>query len=390
MTTAAPRLRIAYLSTEDPLDRRSWSGTMYHMARTLQKHCGEVTFLGPLEISQLGGKLQNRLLRAISGKRYDYSHSISYAVKCARLSEVRLGSGSYDLIFAPVASNALAFLHTKLPVVYASDTTFTLLHDYYPEFSNLAAQSVREGNIVELAAITSARIALFSSEWAARSAISDYGAHPDRVRVVPFGANFEAPPAGKSHERGSSRKIRLLFPAVSWHRKGGDIAFGTLLALLERGIDAELVVCGCRPPTGLRHERMIVTPFLDKNDPAQGQALCELFLGSDLLLLPTRHDCTPIVLCEACSCGLPVIASDTGGIASIIKNGVNGILLPPSATAAEYAALIAGLAGDEQRYRELSRQSRLSYDERLNWDAWGRSVRAIFDEIVRPATTHHG
>ena len=64
-------------------------------------------------------------------------------------------------------------------------------------------------------------------------------------------------------------RIRLLMIGVLWDVKGGDIAFETLLRLLEDGFDAELTVVGCAPPAGISHSRLTVIPFLDKSVPAE-------------------------------------------------------------------------------------------------------------------------
>ena len=45
-----------------------------------------------------------------------------------------------------------------------------------------------------------------------------------------------------------SGRCHLLFLRVEWVRKGGDIAFETLLKLKELGMQVELVVSGCAPP----------------------------------------------------------------------------------------------------------------------------------------------
>ena len=44
-----------------------------------------------------------------------------------------------------------------------------------------------------------------------------------------------------------SGRCHLLFLEVDWVRKGGDIAFETLLKLEELDMQAELLVCGCAP-----------------------------------------------------------------------------------------------------------------------------------------------
>ena len=52
-----------------------------------------------------------------------------------------------------------------------------------------------EAHLLEKRAIEKARLLLYPTRWAADSAIKDYGADPQKVRVIPFGANIEHPPA---------------------------------------------------------------------------------------------------------------------------------------------------------------------------------------------------
>jgi len=65
-----------------------------------------------------------------------------------------------------------------------------------------------------------------------------------------------------------------------------------------------------------------------------------------------------------------------------VKDGENGFLLPPSAGGAEYAALIAEVYRDEQRYAELVRSSRVVFETRLNWDAWGITVNKLMRALT--------
>src|SRR6266566_695712 len=192
----------------------------------------------------------------------------------------------------------------------------------------------------------------------------------------------ECPPQDVALARKPSDRCRLLFLAAGWARKGGDIAFETLLKLEELGIAAELIVCGCTPPKAFVHERMRVIPFLDKNDQRQRRELEQLFMVSDFLLLPTRADCTPMVFCEANAFGLPVITTDTGGVSEVVRDGENGFLLPYEARGADYAEVVASLYRDEQRYVQLARTSRAAFESRLNWDAWGVAVKHILADLL--------
>jgi len=51
----------------------------------------------------------------------------------------------------------------------------------------------------------------------------------------------------------------------------------------------------------------------------------------DVLLHPSRHEGLGSILLDALDFGLPVIATDVGGIPEIIENGVNGFLVKPDA-----------------------------------------------------------
>ena len=139
-------------------------------------------------------------------------------------------------------------------------------------------------------------------------------------------------------------------------------------------VDAELVVVGCVPPADVKHDKLTVVPFLNKNIPQQQKRLNEIFLNSHFFIFPTRADCSPIVICEASAFGLPVIATEVGGIPTIIKNGKNGYMLPLSASGDDYANLIVKNFSDKTCYEHLVRSSREEYNMRLNWNKWAESL----------------
>jgi glycosyltransferase involved in cell wall biosynthesis len=269
------------------------------------------------------------------------------------------------------------------------DATFALLHNYYPQYSNLTESSVRTMNALSERAINKANLLIYSTQWAARSAVEDYHADPRKVHVVPMGANFELiPPKEIILEREKSDRCRLLFVGVDWQRKGGPTAFETLLSLEAMGIETELIVCGCTPQHLFHHKRMRVIPFLDKNDASQRKELEHLYLTSDFLLLPTRSECFGLVFCEANAFGLPVITTQTGGVPEVVRNGENGFVLPLHASGAEYAQVIAAVYREDEQYAELVKSSRIAYDTRLNWDNWGKIVNTLIVEMLYRERDH--
>ncbi len=378
------RLRIAYLTSNDPNDRRSWSGTHYYMARAVEKHCGDVTYIGPIKIpSMFVRKILRKAIHKVTGKTYLYTHTISLARRVSHIAEERMRGQSFDAIVAPAGAGQIAYLNTRIPIIYISDTTFSLIVDYYPEFSNLFPFCRREGEQIEKSAIAKASLAIFSSSWAAKSACRDYLAEPGRVHVLPFGANLDERPVQGDADHFDTSVCRLLFLGVEWQRKGGDIAFETLVRLEQLGVPAELTVVGCVPPSNICHPKLKVIPFLNKNDDVGRHRLSDLLRSATFLLLPTRADCTPIVMCEALAFGLPVVSTDTGGISELIQDAKNGILLPLEARGDRYGDAIANLLSEEHVYAQMRRDCLDTFRTRLNWDTWGESLHRLILSVVK-------
>jgi glycosyltransferase involved in cell wall biosynthesis len=375
------RLRIAYVTSRDSSDRRSWSGTLYNMGQALERHCGVVSRISPLQpFSAKFQKLISHGFRRLTGRTYLYTHTASLAKKTARMAERRL-SGHYDVIFAPVGSGLVAHLQTSVPIVYLSDATFRLMLGYNWEFTGMLPSQERAADEVERRAMMKASELVFPSSWAARSAVDDYQADPSRVNVVPFGANLDpAPTREKALRPLSMDKCRLLFVGVNWPHKGGEIALETLIDLERSGISAELTVVGCTPPH--QHPNLKVFPFLNKNNRDERQLLDKLYSEADFFLLPTRSECFSIALCEANAFGIPILSTETGGLSDLVREGINGYLFPLDARGNQYAARIREVYSNASRYQRLRRSSREEFETRLNWDAWGERMRTILWKAV--------
>jgi len=351
------RLHIAYVSMYNPTDRTAWSGSAHYIARALAEHCGDVAVVEP---PALGHNIPQRL-----AKRIEYTKRIA-----ADLARHRA-----DVIFSPQSQTTLAFLpRLGVPVVLFSDTTWRIYHDYYPQPYN-SAWNWRSRDILERMAFARSNLLVFGSEWAAGSAERDYHIPRRRIRVAQFGANIDAPPPLDAVlQKTVGGECRLLLIGVDWERKGGAVAFETLVELERRGIEARLTICGCIPPPGYTHPRMEVIPFLNKGKPEDSRRFNELLAEAHFLILPTRAECAGVVIAEANAFGIPALVTDTGGVPSMIEKGINGFLLPLDATGVDYADYIQRVYQDAAAYRTLVRSSRQRYDDRLNWDAWGKTM----------------
>jgi glycosyltransferase involved in cell wall biosynthesis len=71
----------------------------------------------------------------------------------------------------------------------------------------------------------------------------------------------------------------------------------------------------------------------------------ELLAGMDIFLLTSLFEGLPRVVLQAIAASVPVVATDTGGVAEVVSHGESGLLVPPGQPAAAADAVVA-LAGD--------------------------------------------
>src|SRR5947208_76835 len=160
----------------------------HYMGRALQSYAGDVTLVGPITTAgEVWSRVRNRVSRAMGGRIHPNVHGVELAQTHARIIERRLPR-DVDIIFAPLGSTQVAFLETAAPIIYLTDATFELVRDYYHDFTGLSEEYGAMAQELELRATQKARLLLYPSTWAADSALRSYGASPERVHVIPYGA----------------------------------------------------------------------------------------------------------------------------------------------------------------------------------------------------------
>lgn len=379
-------MRAAYVTTYDPLDVRNWSGTGYYIARCLTTIGVSLDYVGPLQMRFEPYRQLKRMRHlAWGGKRYLAERDPKIARDLAAQVENRLIGLESDLIVSP-GTIPVAFLGDDRPLVFWADATFAAMIDFYPGFSGLCKESLAHGLELEARALERASLALYASDWAARSAIEQHGADPTKVAVVPFGANLEHEPNPAFVEEAIGRRprdvCRLLFLGVDWYRKGGDVALDVAQALNDGGLSTELHVVGCEPPLDQLPSFVTVHGFIGKESEEGRERLVRLLASSHFLILPSRSECYGLALCEANAYGVPCVTSRSGGIPTIMRDGVNGMTFPAGAAIDEYASYISTTFADEAVYTRLARSSFTEYQRRLNWSVSGRKVRELLATIV--------
>lgn len=386
MESPAP-LTVAYVAGCAPGDVRHWSGTTHYLGKSLAEAGLPVRHLGPFHApGHWWRHCQYHLYRWLFQKTYLALYDLKRARALGRAATAAIEQGPAQVVLGSFGDH-LAFLETRLPLVVWTDGTFLRLRDFYPDYQNLCAATRRAGEWIDRTVLERCRLAVFASDWAAESALKDYGLNPDKVHVIPFGANVECSRTLADIEALIATRpespCRLLFVGRIWERKGGDLALAVAQRLNDMGMRTELTLVGSSPPKAT-HLPAYVKPrgFISKSTPEGRAELDRLFGESHFLLLPTRAEAYGIVFCEAASFGLPSLATAVGGVPSIIREGLNGYTFPLSAGPEAYAHQIERLMRRYYEYRVLARNSYLEYQRRLNWPTAARRMRALLEKIT--------
>jgi glycosyltransferase involved in cell wall biosynthesis len=347
------------------------------MYTSLKKSFEEVEVLGPVNTRGILKSYLGRIIKMMPF-RYNLDHSFLLAFLYARAFKKRIPKGKFDVVFAPRASTEIALLNTTIPIIYFSDTTFKGLYNYYEWFSNFSALSVWEGNKIEKLALKRSAVCVFSSAWAGNSAINDYEVPPQKVHIVQWGPNLDSIPIREDVLAPKTRDVcKLLFVGVEWERKGGAIAYEAFKILKNKGYNVKLTICGCPVPPGLSHPDMEEIPYINKNIPEENYRFHQMMLTHHFFILPTRAECYGMVFAEASAYALPIVTTDTGGIESVVKNGINGFRLPLAASGQEYATTIENVFFKREVYEEMRITTRNFFEDVLHWDNFSFRINEV-------------
>lgn len=378
-------MKIAFVSQLDPGNIQEWSGSPYFMVQALRDRGHLVKEVGPLKspISSMSRVFQ-RAYQALTSTCYDVSRHPLEAKLLANQAKRIMGSEHFDVVLCP-SSIVCAGLEITAPIVTWEDATFAGMVGYYPgKWQNFCKATLKHANFLQQQSLRRAAFSVFSSEWAAQSALSNYTIENEKIRVIPLGANLATIPthlevAESIDKRCLSPECRLLFIGVDWHRKGGDLVVLTASALRDKGFNVTVDVVGCEPPSGLP-SFVQSHGFISKTSPDGEKKLRSLFLAAHYLFVPSLAECFGLVFAEASAFGVPSLAKATGGIPSAVRNGLNGWAFGIDEPVGSYVDYIARQLDDIYTYRTSALRARKLFDEELNW----RSAIERLEVLIQP------
>lgn len=141
-----------------------------------------------------------------------------------------------------------------------------------------------------------------------------------------------APFAGSS--RKASKRLRLLFAGSLIPSKGPHVLLEAVAMLGRDRVSVDLL--GTTSPYHgestyeARLSPLLGNPFVRKLGPVPHERMAETLADADVLVVPSVWiENAPFIIREAFAAGLPVIASDLGGMAEMVVHGRNGLLFAP-------------------------------------------------------------
>lgn len=157
----------------------------------------------------------------------------------------------------------------------------------------------------------------------------------DRLHVIPNGLNL--PGASVTRRAFDGAELRALFVGQLIDTKRVDLIIDALKS--HPAVQVRLVYHNDALEEDLRTRaiRLGVQNRVTFVGRQSGDALFSEYRSAHALLLPSRHEALPSVITEALSTGLPVIASDVGGVGGQVQDA--GVLIDP----ANPQSLVSGL-----------------------------------------------
>jgi len=385
-------MNVAYVTTYDAQNltgSNNWSGTGYYIAKSLENQYIDLNYISLIEEKlkfRITQKVKRQFYKIFQGTHYEKDADLLVLKDYAYQISKMISFVNTDIVFSPTI-RPIVYLDCHQPIVFWADATCANLVDFYPQYKNMCQESLDNWHMMEKIALEKCKIAIYSSDWAAQSAVDYYGANPDKVKVVPFGANIDSfRTLNEIKDLIAARprdKCKLLFLGVDWYRKGGDVALKVAEKLNDIGLCTELTVVGCNPIVqGTLPSFVKALGYISKSTTEGKNKINELIAQSHFLILPSEAECYGIVLCEANSFGVPCIASKIGGIPTVIKPNINGNLFDVRADISEYADYIYRIFTNYSDYQHLALASFNEYDSRLNWRIAGQQVKNLLELIL--------
>jgi glycosyltransferase involved in cell wall biosynthesis len=234
----------------------------------------------------------------------------------------------------------------------------------------------------ELAVLARARAVVTTSAWTRSRLLERYALPPTRLYACRPGT--EPRPLSPPSTEGS----RLLCVGALGAHKGQDLLVDALARSAGLSWSCTLVGPLDRDPSFVAslERRATAAGIADRlrlPGSRTGTALALEYCNADVLVVPSRAETYGMVVTEALAAGLPVIATEVGGVPEALgatTTGTPGLLVPPDDGRALAAALTRWLTDADLRCR-LRRAALRRRDRLPDWRTTGRGISTVLSSV---------
>jgi len=229
--------------------------------------------------------------------------------------------------------------------------------------------------------------------------VAHYGADPDRLYISPPGVDHIVfSPGDKAASRrwlGLGDEPLILFVGRIQAHKGIDIAMGALAKLPDRVAAGRgpphLVIVGGPSGRGGEDELASLHQFARDHSLTERvefisaqphTTLADFYRAADVLVMPSRSESFGLVAAEAQACGLPVVASDVGGLRFVVADGFSGIVVDRLEPAA-FADALYNVLDDPAGMARLATGA-VANAEKFSWRSTARRLLDLYAGAQHP------
>jgi glycosyltransferase involved in cell wall biosynthesis len=222
------------------------------------------------------------------------------------------------------------------------------------------------------------------SRWLAEQAARSSLFNDRPIQVIPYGLDVTDTYAPRKKEPirdvlgipHDARVVLFVAETVTGLRKGFSI-LANALTEAARGVEKlYLVSLGASPPA-----LDAPVPLLHLGSVNNDRFVAMVYNASDLFVIPSLHDNLPNTVLEAMACGVPVVGTNVGGIPDMVRDGVNGLTVPPSDPSSLAAAIVRILTDDSMRC-SMSRSARQIATNEYSLELQARRYSALYEAVV--------
>jgi glycosyltransferase involved in cell wall biosynthesis len=289
-----------------------------------------------------------------------------------------------------IRENGFRLVHTHTPRsaligrVASSLSAVPMVHHIHSPTARCSSSVIRNrvNAAVEIWSVSSAK-RIIAVSGSLRVYLKERGIPEERIAVVPNGVPTPGPLAGRGTP-GGQWKIGMV--ALFRPRKGMEVLLESLALLKREGVAFRFLAVGNFENERYEMTLREMTARLDLSEDVEWSGFSrdvdDELRKLDIFVLPSLFgEGTPMVILEAMAAGVPVVATRVEGVPDVIRDGEEGLIVPPGnppALASGFRRMIKGeMEWDRMRERAYRRQVEYYSDTRM-----AKDVAAVYDSVL--------